>query len=81
MPKDILKIHIDGCEALLIEQPYQLQENDIWFFQTIITSGGAVGGQHIHKEEVCNRLSAKAGPGELIHHEGIWYWKLLSNTQ
>lgn len=59
---------------LRIEQPYEIKGNS-WFFQTIITGGGAIGGQHIPLEEVCRRLEAKAGSGELVRIEGEWFWQ------
>lgn len=61
--------------ALRIEQPYQIQANDIWYFQTFISHSGAVGGQHIPKAEVERKLEAQAGPGELVNIEGVWHWK------
>ncbi len=63
-----------------IEQPYEIQPNDIWFFQTCITHSGAVGGEHIPKAEVERRLEAQTGPGELVLIDGIWYWKLKTSA-
>jgi hypothetical protein len=59
---------------LRIEQPYEIQPNDIWYFQTFVSHSGAVGGCHIPKTEVERRLEAKVGPGKLVQIEGVWYW-------
>ena len=61
---------------LRIEQPYEIQENGVWFFQTGISGGGAVYGEHIHREKVERILLDKAGPGTLVVVDGVWYWKL-----
>ncbi len=66
--------------ALRIEQPYEIQANGIWYFQTFISHSGAVGGQHIPKAEVERRLEAQAGPGQLVQIEGVWHWKPNDKT-
>jgi hypothetical protein len=67
-------------KAKQIEQPYEIQAGDIWYFQTFLSHSGAVGGQHIHKDEVCRRLEEQAGPGELIQINDLWHWKLTAPT-
>lgn len=64
-----------ASSAVRIEQPYELQPNNIWYFQTFISHSGAVGVQHIPKAEVERRLAAQAGPGQLVQIEGVWHWK------
>lgn len=58
-----------------IEQPYKIQANDIWFFQTI-TTGWAIGGVHIPRDEVMRRLEAKVGAGKLVKIDNEWFWQL-----
>lgn len=66
--------------VLRIEQPYEIQAGDIWYFQTFVSHSGAIGGQHIPKAEVERRLEAQAGPGQLIQIEGAWHWQLASKS-
>ena len=66
---------VSVCSAFRIEQPYEIQPHDIWYFQTFIAHFGAVGGQRIPKAEVERRLETQAGPGQLVQVEGAWHWR------
>lgn len=59
---------------LKLEQPYQIK-GDWWFFQTLITGGGAVGGRHFSRAEVEAKCEKMAGAGALVEVDGIWYWE------
>lgn len=62
-----------GSALLPIEQPEQIT-GKVWFFCRGISHSGEKYGASLHVEEVKNRLTAKAGLGQLIEIDGTWFW-------
>lgn len=65
---------------LPIEQPHSIKEG-VWFFQKFLSHSGAIAGHLVQRSEVERQLTAKAGPGELVLLDGVWYWKISSERQ
>lgn len=63
-------------KRMKVERPYQQNEDGSFFFQTMITPGGQVGGQHYTREEIAAKLEEQTGQSGELEYDGngdLWW--------